>query len=922
MAGAPELPGDALAALPAWAASPHAGWALDDILWNSHALLAWPAPAAAPTAGDAPLLPLPLPLPPAPPAPAPAPAHVRGAVPSTRRVRCQVPGCTALDGVAVRRFNARARVCDAHAAAPCLELSAGASRLCVRCAAFHTLDAFTAGRRFCDASQARRNERRRVVYAERQRRRGNGDVTMEGASDEGFDAAGDPDDADAANVSPTTSNSGAAAAAAATAVEEAPLLMEQLECNDEELRRIAAELLGIDSPRFSPPMPPPLLPSLMTAAPPALSWRPHHAALKFPAASPLALPSGLAAALSEALCGAQLAPPPPWHAAGASEAAAAAEAATTAAAAPLAALLEGWVAPGCTLLRCDVAPAADDALHARDAGGNASAVVAAAATRLLAAAAAHHPDAHAFLLAQAFTFSWRGGVAHVAPGGVVAPPVPPAASAPPPLPRLPPPLLLAAVAGAPLALRLAAPPAAAAALQCRFHGQFLAGVRASDDDAAALLLPALPVPGCAQLEYAPRPLDGAGPFAPPRPLLLCPSAAVAAEVNTLAASGGGGGDGDGRSDATEALLWALGAALTPAPRVPLRLAAALTALALRRRWCATAVALLPALRGAMDDFADARGNEEAAAVLDAALGGVSLARAAVAAGSTDLLAAVLAAGGPEGAFGGASSSSDDDAGDSDCDAAAAPGTGPLLPPRPAAPWRFFSRDLSDAQRQHALRWYVYATLISLLSFVNNRPDAAQLELARPAMLAAMPRLRWEFAAYVYQQRVRAAQPLVFIIAALGIAGCTLRPLRRPYALIHEPLLVVVFLAHSLVLPMVGTMLAAREWGFGDDVAGGDIGTPLWDDVRLVAFMFAHTAFAAALPISPRLHAALLALRGLLPLAAHLVPWPRFARAHVPLLHAVCVGAIVVHKWRAGAPTAPRRTDEAAAAAAALARKRA
>jgi hypothetical protein len=921
MAAEPDLqPGaaDSLAALPAWAESPHAGWSLDGVLWNAHALQAWPAPVP-PPAQPAPLLA---------PAPAPAPTAVRGAVPSSRRVRCQVAGCTALDGVPVRRFNARARACDAHASAACVQLAAGPSRLCVRCAVFHTLDAFTAGRRFCDASQARRNERRRVVYAERQRRAAAGGATDSAGASEGGAAPGDDDadadaDADAANMSPSTSNSGAAAgagaaAAATEAADDAPLLLlEQLECSDEELRCIAADFLGIvDSPRFAPPMPPPpaapmpppLLPPLATMLP-AMMWRPQHAALKFPAVSPLALPTGLAAALSEALCGVQAAPPPPWQPGAASEAAAAAAAATAAAARPFAALLEGWVSPGCTLLRCDVAPAADDALYAGASGGDAGAAAAAAAQRLLAAAAAHHPDAHAFLLAQAFTFAWRGGVAHVAPGGVVAPSPPAAAAAPPlPLPRLPPPRLLAAVAGAPLTLHLAAPPVAAAALQCRFHGQFLSGVRAADGDAAALLLPALPSPGCAQLEYAPRSLDGAGPFAAPRPLLLCPSAAVADEINTLARV-------DGRSDASEALLWSLGAALSPSPRVPLRLAAALTALALRRRWCATAAALLPALRGAMDDFADARGDEAASAVLDAALGGVSLARAAVAAGSTHLLAAVLAAGGPEGAFGGASASDDDDGGDADADAVTrAPGPSPALSP---PSWWLTGREVPAARVQQALRCYVYAALISLLSYVNFRPDAEQRELKRPAMLAAMPLLRWEFAASVYQWRVRAAQPLIIAVSVLGIAGCTLRALRRPYARIHEPLLVTIFLAHSLVLPMLGTVLAAREWGFGDDVAGGEIGTPLWDDVRLVAFMFAQTAFSASLPISPRLHAALLAVRGALPLAAHLVPWPRFAHTHGPLLHAACVAAIALHKWRAGAPAALRRDDEAA-----LARKQA
>ncbi len=748
--------------------------------------------------------------------PAPATQQApRGAVPPTRRISCQVAGCTALDGSAVRRFNARARCCEAHAAAPEVQLAGGGStlsRLCVRCAEFHRVDQFDGKRRYCLASQTARNERRRVVYARHR--------------------------ADRAAASPTASEPSAAAVSDTSAALDgidAPCF------NEDDLQiALALGLTDARSPAHTPPLagaPMPLFTPLEPLVPPLpLCWQPQAVTLKFPTFDAMALPPGLAGLLREVLC-------------------------ASPAGADSAALLEGWVSPGCTLLRCDVAPVHPQRLR-QDAAGVAAALMATASTR--------GGGADAALRAQPFTLTWQGCVAVVAAGGAVV-----TTQRPPPPPRLPPPLALAVVAGAAARVALATPAVAGAPLQCRFHGRFLCAMPPATPE-AALQLPALPTPGCALLEYAPF---GAGPFAAPRPLLVCPSAAIAAEVNSLA-----------RSDATEALLRALGAALRP--ECPLALAAAAAAVAAQRGWSATLDALLPALRASYDAMADASGDAAAQAALDSALRHRSLTHLAAAGGSHAALAAVLAAGGAEAAFGAADDIDDAEADDATLPRASASETG--LPP---------------AMVRQALLCYGLGALCSALSMPWHAAGLASTNITPELLAAAMPWPPASFAHGVYRSRVRIAQPASGLLCLLGVLLAAAPPLRRVYARVHTPLLVCLFIFQLFVVPILGSVLAAREWGFG-----AQLPVPLWSGPRILGWLFAMAFFAAAFPIPPRLHAVLLAARAVMPLTAYADArlWAMASHPGWVCLHALLVGALAAYKWRAAAAHSAAQREALAA----------
>jgi hypothetical protein len=902
--------------------SPHE-WRLEDLLWDERearaaarvriraaerqltrgCALAFPcAPPqlvgtlcdddAAPSAAPALLLPA---------APAPLP---RGSVPATRRVRCQVPGCDALDGVPVRRFNARARVCDTHAAASAVQLEGGLSRLCVRCAAFHTLDAFDGSRRCCVASTDKRNERRRYVYARQSAAMlraaaaaadsaavdgaapssntpsnsamqtllagadgGSGGSGSDGSGSDVLNAAAecflqgggsDGDDAHLAQALGLTSDDDAAAAPAAVAPP-------------------ASRQEGEYAPPWQPQYVPP--------------WAPQPVSMKFVSATPLSLPRGLSDALQHALCGTGAALPQ----------------------APARVLLEGWVSPGCTLLRCDVAAL-------RGGAETAPADAADAVARLLACAAGSHPAVASFLAAQApWSLAWRGALAVMdADGGVSS--APRAPGAPPPLARLPPPWPLAAAVGTALTVPLASAAATHARPQCRFHGRVLAGVRHAatppPNAPAALHIEALPpTPGCALLEYAPRDGEDAGPFPAPRPLVVCPSVAVADEINTLSPR---------RSDASEALLWALGAALRRDARCPLPLAALVTGVAVSRGWAATTAALLPSLRDAFDDAADADGDARARAVLDATLGRHdTLARRAARTRDARILAAVLAAGGPEAAFGAPSSHAsagdaeqqqgmgDDALGDEEHEPAAAhpaqPARASVAAPAPPPP-----HTLPPELQRQAFRCYAFMLLFMLISLRFVRATVASLALTPALVAAAMPHLPPHFAAGIYHGRLDVAYRLSLPVCAAGMLLTRVPRLAPLYARLHVALLVSLFAWQALLVPIMGALLAAREWGFGPDLASGQIGVPLWSSLRVHGWMVSFSAFGAATPLPPRVHAPLLLLRGMLPLAAHF-PGGHNLCPRVNLAwccaHAAVMTALALANWRLAA-------RQAAAAAAA------
>jgi hypothetical protein len=866
---------------------------------------------------------------PAPPAPLP-----RGAVPAARRVRCQVPDCTALEGLAVRRFTARARVCDAHAAASAVQLATlGLSRLCVRCATFHTLDAFEGARRFCLASQDRRNERRRDAYA-RHRSAGARRAAAAAAAAAAAPAAAAP----AAPSSSTLSDSaidtllgGVDADADGGDDADAELRRDRaltaaaerflLSCNAEDVQ-LAQDLgltddAGGDTAAALPPPPPSyargLPPWQAQHAPP---WAPQHVSLKFPAASPLMLPRGFAEALQYALYGTSQP-----HCG-----------ATLAVLAQARLVMEGGVAPGCTLLRCDMA-----LLCAADEEGTEAAPAGAvdAVARLLAAAAVAHPEVSAFLAAQApWSLGWRGAVALVdAAGGVRSGARAP--DAPPPLQRLPPPRTLAAAVGQPLTLPLASLAVAHARPQCRFHGRVLAGVRHAAPPPrgapAALYIAALPpTPGCALLEYAPREGDDAGPFPAPRPLVVCPSAAVADEINTLSPR---------RSDASEALLWALGTAPRRDVRCPLPLAALVTAVAISRGWAATTDALLAPLRESFDDVADADGHEHALDVLEATLGRRdTLARRAERTCSARILAAVLAAGGPEAAFGTTASASadgddgalsDDDssaeerdlddefAHDDDDDdvfedalytqAHASAGAAP-----PALP--------SELVRQ-AFRCYAFCFVFIIISVRFVRATVASLALTPEMVAAAMPNLPPHYAACIYHSRTELSYRFSLLLCLAGMLLTRVRRLAPLYARLHVPLMSTLLIWQMLLVPVLGAMLASREWGFGTDLVAGQIGVPYWNCLRVHGWMVSFSAFGAAAPLPPRLMAPLLLLRGLLPLAPH-VPGGENLGVRANLVwccvHALVMAALALTKWQMAARQA---AAAAAAAQATAARKR-
>jgi hypothetical protein len=918
-----------------------------------------PQLVATPRVNAAPNAALLLPAPPLAPLP-------RGAVPASRGVRCQVPGCTALEGVAVRRFTARARVCDTHAAASAVQLDGvlGMSRLCVRCAVFHTVDAFEASRRFCLASQETRNERRRDAYARYRSATARraaaaaaaaaapapaaaepssstpggsaSETLMECVDTEGGSGSkGHSSDADArerAQATPLTEG-GSRSKGCDTDAEEERRVQAVLDtpasadaasdaflfaCNDDDL--LLAEALGLtfddagalgetrdDSASAQNTLPPPpawyargLPPWQPQYTPP---WAPQPVSLKFPRASPLELPGGFGDALQYALYG------------------------TTQrdSDATAAVLFEGWVAPGCTLLRCDVATlcggeeegaeaAPEDAVHA--------------VARLLACAAVAHPDVAAFLAAQApWSLAWRGTLAVVdADGGVSS--APRAPDAPPPLARLPPPRPLAAPVGSPLTVPLTSLAAAHARPQCRFHGRVLAGVRHAatlpPNAPAALHIAALPpTPGCALLEYAPADGDDAGPFPAPRPLVVCPNAAVADEINTLSPR---------RSDASEALLWALGTALRRDARCPLPLAALVTGVAIARGWAATTAALLVSLRESFDDVADAHGDEHARAVLEATLGRRNtLAARAQRTPDARILAAVLAAGGPEAAFGapagdgGGGVTDDDDAGDEQQQALGGPDALHAPAARAASAVPTPRATLPPELMAHAFRCYAFCAVFVMSGVRSTRTSVASLPLTPEMVAAVMPHLPPNYAAVIYHSRIEAAHPVTLLLCAIGMLLTRVRRLAPLYTRVHVPFMATFVIWMAMCVPVWGAVLAAREWNFGPDLAAGQLGVPQWHTARVFGWMVGFSAFAASTPLPPRLHGTLLLLRGLLPFVAH-IPGCHNLFVHIKLgicaAHALVVIALAASKWRLAAlQDAEAAAAAAAAAQAAATRKR-
>ena len=316
------------------------------------------------------------------------------------------------------------------------------------------------------------------------------------------------------------------------------------------------------------------------------------------------------------------------------------------------------IEPGCVRLRCDTA------LPPRDApdGSPASALNNAALLACAAAALASPGAAGAFFAQSAWSVA-RGSVVvtHTPSGAGPGMPglltVAEAAPATAALPPLAPLALCSARRGA-----LAFAGGAAAPCRGRFHGAWLVAADCSRvGSSGAIRVPATRLTGVALFEPADIPHGGVVPH--PRPVLLTPDAAIAAEVAGLHAG----------HPKSEALVRALGHALRPG--APVALVAAAAADAACKKWPATLRALLALLReAALEAGCDAAAEAEADAGADLGAGDskfevaetallaakatcvlpgtdTTLLHVAAAGGCPACCKAVLGFGGPEALFG-------------------------------------------------------------------------------------------------------------------------------------------------------------------------------------------------------------------------------------------------------------------------------